>query len=246
MHDGFKVLEVPSEILDLGVVEDCGVFRGLISPESAIDARLGRLRPRLLNVVSRPHIHNDVFRIRQRPGHVEGGRQRHEEGFSYPDINLDIVPAPSDHTHRTVGEGGMRTLNPRRHPILDRRQTLAELGLRGAQLLEGGGEVFELVVEALLDGAELLGGEGREVDCEVGVSRVDEEDERGYPFGGGFLPWWRRVCGGGEGGRVRCGLGGNGFGVHGEGARGRGLANWLGCSRQLGLVLRGWVDDRVN
>lgn len=89
----------------------------------------------------------------------------------------------------------MRTLNPLRHPILYRRPTLAELSLRGAQLLEGGGEVFELVVEALLDGTELLGGEGREVDCEVGVSWVDEEDEGGYPFGVGFLPLWRRVCG---------------------------------------------------
>jgi hypothetical protein len=88
-------------------------------------------------------------------------------------------------THKAYnGRRGMRTLNFLRHPILYRRQTLAELGLRGAQLLEGGGEVFELLVEALLDGAELLGGQGREVDCEGGVSWVDEVDEGGVPVWG--------------------------------------------------------------
>lgn len=46
------------------------------------------------------------------------------------------------------------------------------------------------------------------------------------------------------GGRVRCVLGGNTFLVHGEGGRGGGLANWLGCSRGLGAVLRGSVATR--
>jgi hypothetical protein len=47
------------------------------------------------------------------------------------------------------------TFNLRRHTAGNRAQTLAEFGLRGAQLREGICEVFELVVELLLYLGEL-------------------------------------------------------------------------------------------
>jgi hypothetical protein len=48
---------------------------------------------------------------------------------------------------------------------LDDPQAVSELVRRAVELLEGVGEVFELVVELLLDLGELLLMEGVEVDC---------------------------------------------------------------------------------
>lgn len=60
--------------------------------------------------------------------------------------------------------GWPRTLK-RRRPGLDDAQALLELGLGGGELGVGRGQVLDLAVELLLDGAQLLGGEGAEVDC---------------------------------------------------------------------------------
>jgi len=64
-------------------------------------ARMGHC---LLNIVSRPHIHDDVLRIHQRAGDVERGRQRHEEGLPCRVLNdcpfLSLVP------HVSNGRGG--------------------------------------------------------------------------------------------------------------------------------------------
>ena len=56
------------------------------------------------------------------------------------------------------------TINLPSNTCLDTPQTLAELGLRGAQLAEGRCEVLELVVELLFYAVELLRGQGGEVD----------------------------------------------------------------------------------
>ncbi len=61
----------------------------------------------------------------------------------------------------------MHTIHLAIHPVGDTPQAFLELGLRGAQLGEGVGEVFEFVVELFLDLRELGGGEGGEVDWRV-------------------------------------------------------------------------------
>lgn len=63
-----------------------------------------------------------------------------------------------------------RTLDLSRNTRRNTPQTLSELRLRGAKLLEGIREVFEFVVELFLYLGELLGGEGCEVDFEGFVS----------------------------------------------------------------------------
>ena len=55
-------------------------------------------------------------------------------------------------------------------PQLDDAQALLELGLGGGELGIRRREVLNLGVELLLDGAQLLGAEGAEVDCGWGVS----------------------------------------------------------------------------
>jgi len=70
-----------------------------------------------------------------------------------------------------------------RGPGLDDAQALLELGEGGGELGVGRREVLYLAIELLLDGGELLGGEGGEVDCGC----VSE----GVPRGGmvGQLQW---------------------------------------------------------
>lgn len=84
-----------------------------------------------------------------------------------------LPPLPSLPHHPDTKEQSTRTRHTPRDSTLYRHQTLPELILRGAQFLEGAGQVLKFVVEALFHGAELLGGEGREVDCE-GVSGEEE------------------------------------------------------------------------
>ncbi len=55
-------------------------------------------------------------------------------------------------------------------PGLHDAQTLLELGERGGQLGVRRREVLDLAVELLLDGGELLRGEGGQVDCKESVS----------------------------------------------------------------------------
>lgn len=96
----------------------------------------------LLNIKPRPHIDEDFLAIRQLPLHVERAGQWHQDViFSVGALRLGAQDAFVDGAH-----------------------AVAELGLRGAQLGVRGGQVFEFRGEAGLQGAELLGGEGVDVD----------------------------------------------------------------------------------
>lgn len=66
----------------------------------------------------------------------------------------------------------IRTFFPPLHPLPDTLDTLPELGLRGAELLEGGGEVLQVLGELVLEVRELRGGEGGELDWRAGERRL--------------------------------------------------------------------------
>ena len=66
-----------------------------------------------------------------------------------------------------MGGVGVFTVESRR---LDDAQALLELCLGGGQLRVRGREVFDLLVELLLDGAQLLRREAVETYCARGVS----------------------------------------------------------------------------
>ncbi len=58
----------------------------------------------------------------------------------------------------------MRTCFSPLHPLPDTLDALPELGLRGAELLEGGGEVLQVLGELVLEVRELWRREGGELD----------------------------------------------------------------------------------
>ena len=65
---------------------------------------------------------------------------------------------------RSVGRAGGHTVRGTTDASLDAGDAVAEAGLGGAQAGVRGGEVFEVLGEAGLQGGELLGGEGEDVD----------------------------------------------------------------------------------
>ena len=59
-------------------------------------------------------------------------------------------------------------------PIPDTGDAIAEFGLRGFELLEGGGEMLQLLRELVLDLVQLLEGERAEVNC--GLRQMSTRD----------------------------------------------------------------------
>jgi len=87
----------------------------------------------------------------------------------------------------------MRTFFSPLHPLPDTLDTLPELGLRGAELLEGGGEVLQVLSELVLEVRELWRREGGELDWRGGTRGLAGLWGRGYAGG------WRGGYGDGDG-----------------------------------------------
>lgn len=94
---------------------------------------------------------------------------------------LSIPPHPERYT---------RTFFSPLHPVPDTLDALPELGLRGAELLEGRGEVLQVLGELVLEVRELRRGKGGELDLGRGSAGL---------CGQGYARIWRGGEGGGEG-----------------------------------------------
>ncbi len=118
----------------------------------------------LLDVEARPNVDEHAVGVGELALDVERVGEGDEDGFLLCGFGRGgLAMAGGDRQNI-----GARTIQ-RGPPQLDDAQALLELGLGGGELGVRRREVLDLGVELLLDGAQLLGAEGAEVDCGWGV-----------------------------------------------------------------------------
>ena len=146
------------KVRNLLVVELLGFFGFLIETYSTPPRRTPEAH--LLDVEPRPNVHEDALRLLQPSRNIKGGGERHEDRLVCLVLKIlgPLVLAP-------------RTSSAGEYAVLDGLFAVAELDLRRAQFREGGGEMLQLLVQLLLDRAELLSGEVVEVDCDGSAQR---------------------------------------------------------------------------
>ena len=164
LHDTFQILQILLQILNLGIVEYLRLFRSLV-PKSAGDPHnqpSQLIRPMRLpsprRIPSRcPLSHaQDLPASQAHTATLSAEPTAASLDATSARLILNTLPGllfPADfldrHTHHSL-----------RYARTNRLQAFAKLGLRALELLEGGRQVLEFVVELLLHLTELLNGQG--------------------------------------------------------------------------------------